>query len=431
MKLICGNFVFFNGFDILFKNLNYNKLDKKILNFCHNLSQIESQKLAFKKQLFPEVSNQWLVNQFLALQGGRDKLPEFFSNEQYVFPDKMAVEQATSAWVAKWKAGLIPDGLDLLIDGTAGMGVDSYYLGKRCNRLLAFESSDERAQLLRHNLMVLGLTDFNVMHADFQANLDQLPISIPDKTMVYLDPDRRPNEKRVVSWLDSKPDLRVVYDFCRKKQISLMVKFSPMDNPMEIPAQLPGLSKIWIVSLHQEVKEVLVQWNFSKPVLEPAYSVVEIQRSGIFNETKVPLLNQGFSSLALPEKGSVLYDPWPVLRKNFMAQKWMLNRNMGLLSPEAQFFTHKDQIEDFPCRAFQILDVVENLTSFSKSRKNKSLHVICRNFPVSADDIKSKNKWVEGGDQYLFCYQNPDKKSTYILTQRLENRYSETFWQKI
>jgi len=70
---------------------------------------------------------------------------------------------------------------------------------------------------------------------------------------------------------------------------------------------------------------------------------------------------------------------------------------------------------------------MDSVSSFAKGLKSKSLHVVSRNFPQSADDIKKKYQWEEKGDQYLFCYQNASGQKVVLLTERMENLYSPTF----
>ncbi len=404
----------------------------EILAFCRNLSAKEAEALPFKKQIFSGIENQWLVNQFYALKAAKQKIPGWWENLEIIYPDKLSVEQATSEWIARWKAGLIPEDCKLVIDGTAGLGLDSYFLGSKSEKLIAFELQNDKAKLLEFNLEKLGLQNFEVFTNDFEMALEELEIPFPEKTIVYIDPDRRPEiDKKILSWQASKPDLFAIYKTCMDRRLKLMVKLSPMDNPEELSQKMPGISKIWVVSLQQEVKEVLVCWNFDLKSEGFNYQVVEIQKSGWFHELNISRNKAQILRIEKPTKESYLYDPWPALRKGFKSPDWMIPAGFQTISPEAQLFTHTQLLEDSPCRVFQIVELILVFSEFIKLWKNKPLNVVSRNFPVSSDEMKKRNKWPDGGEYFLFCFQTLEKQNTYVLAKRVEPVYSEQFWKKL
>ena len=408
------------------------KEDIRVLEYCRKLDRAEIQKLPFKKPIFSGIENSWLIEQHYAQKAAIIKIPYWGQNPDLIYPDKISVEQSSSSWIAKWKASLVPKETELLIDGTAGLGVDCFYLGQRSDRVVAYETDPLRANLLNHNLDLLGLKNFEVLQLGFDNVVESFTFENPQKTLVYLDPDRRPDaQQKVNSWENSCPDLQLIYNVLKPKGCKFMVKLSPMDNPLEVAAQMPGLSNIYIVSLHLEVKEVLLFWDFANLQITPKYSIVEIQRSGQYVKIDVSDFQVENQKLGHPAQGKFLYDPWPALRKGFVAKHWFKSNVFSLLSPDAQFFIANENFENVPARVFQIKEVIGNFSEFAKKWKGKSLNVISRNFFASAEEIKKRNGFFDGGEIFLFCYQSIEKENIYLLTERLNNSFSESFWQKI
>ncbi len=412
--------------------MEYKKDDIRVLDYCRKLDRAEIQKLPFKKLVFSGIENSWLIEQHFAQKAATSKLPDWSQNPALIYPDKISVEQSSSSWIAKWKASLVPKETKLLIDGTAGLGVDCFYLGQRSDRVLAYEIDPLRANLLNHNLALLGLKNFEVLQLGFEEVIGSKSFKNSQKTLVYLDPDRRPDaQQKVNSWENSRPDLLLMYNILKQKHCKFLVKLSPMDNPFEVAAKMQGLSGIYIVSLHLEVKEVLLFWDFANLQIHPKYSIVEIQRSGQYVKIDVSDFQVENQKLGHPAQGQFLYDPWPALRKGFVAKHWFKSNVFSLLSPDAQLFIANENFENVPARVFQIKEVIGNFSEFAKKWKGKSLNVISRNFFASAEEIKKRNRFSDGGESFLFCYQNIEKENIYLLTEKQSSSYSESFWQKI
>ena len=82
---------------------------------------------------------------------------------------------------------------------------------------------------------------------------------------------------------------------------------------------------------------------------------------------------------------------------------------------------------DFNGRVFEIIEVLDSLSVYGKKNKGKDLHVVSRNFPIQAEEIKKKYNWNERGDAFLFCYTDPKGAKWTLLTRRVENKITEGF----
>jgi len=412
--------------------LEFQPLTPQQLSFCKNLSASDRQKLPFRKPVFPEVDNARLAEQSQLYALAKDKLPSWWERAELIFPDRVALEQCSSELLARWKSQLIEPGLDQLIDACAGLGVDSFFLGANARKLTAFEADENRALYLKHNLerlrpvgVVLKPEPFEVS-AQESINFDQ------ESVLVYADPDRRSAEgQRLSSWKDTRPSVQELHSFLRNRPSVLLVKLSPMDDPDEILEALPGADAVWIVSVSNEVKEVLIRWDFRKENAQTVFRVVDINKKGQYAEMEIPREQVDSLVIGIPSPNQYLLDPWAGIRKGKSALLLASAEKLTILSKEARLFFSLEEPMDFPGRVFLMEGVFDSLAEFSRQFKSKGLHVVSRNFPQSADEIRKKYKWEESGDQFLFCFDNSSGRKFIVLTRRLENQFSPDFRKQI
>ncbi len=362
----------------------------------------------------------------------KDKLPSWWERADLIFPDRVALEQCSSELLARWKSQLIDPELDHLIDVCAGLGVDSFFLGANARKLTAFESDGNRALYLKHNLERLRPEGVVLKAEPFEVSALEDINFAQERVLVYADPDRRSSEgQRLSSWKDTRPSVQELHSFLRTRPSVLLVKLSPMDDPDEILEALPGADAVWIVSVSNEVKEVLIRWDFRNENVLPVFRVVDINKKGQYAAVEIPGEQMDSPVIGSPSPNQFLLDPWAGIRKGKSALLLASAAKWTLLSKEARLFSSLDEPLDFPGRVFLMESVFESLAEFSRQYKSKRLHVVSRNFPQSADEIRKKYKWEESGDQFLFCFENSSGRKSIVLTRRLENQYSPDFRKQI
>lgn len=389
------------------------------LLFCKNLSEAESAKLPFRKPVFPDASNAWLVEQAGLYRMARTKIPDWWHRGDLVFPDKIALEQASSDVLARWKATLLPENTERLVDVSAGLGVDAFFMGASIPMLILFEPGHIRAAALRYNFHRIRQAPFEVRELRFSVGqLGDIPFS-QKRTVVYADPDRRSEDGlRVEGWQESKPSVKEVYTQLQSHDAFLMVKFSPMDDPEQIIRSLPGAGAVYVVSIHNEVKEVLIYWDFRLQKERPPFYAVDFHRQGGFSQVLLPSESEHPVQFEKPVEGAFLLDPWAAIRKGNRSVFLALEKGWGILSVEARLFLQMELPSNFPGRVFRIERVVDSLSAFAQVFHEKRIHVVSRNFPQSAEDIQKKYRWIPGGDLFLFCYQDPSGHKKILLTRR-------------
>lgn len=408
------------------------RIAPEILHFCKEISETDLKKLPFQRPRFEGISNAWLASQARCYQMVKAKIPSWWANGNLIFPDPQAVEQCTSEWVAKWKQTLVPDRVDALIDLSAGMGVDSWFLGKGLKTTILVEPDLARASLLQQNFSALGLPDTRIEAKDAFSFLQQNLELLSSKTMVYVDPDRRGETgKRLAAWRDTEPNLKSIVELLRGSGSVLLAKLSPMDDLDELILEFPDIQFVYTVSLHNEVKEILLFFGFSNQESFPMRYAVEISRSGFYRLVEVSNKSGVQAGFIQPEPGHFFYDPWAAIRKGYQIDLLSTQFPVTLLSPHSQLFVGQSLLPDFPGRVFQINTRPISLKVFGAEWTGKAISVISRGKTETAENIKKKFKLKDGGNQYLICVQGVDNQIHYFITTRFESQRNMELWQSL
>lgn len=119
----------------------------------HQNDEITTLLLQAKK--YPNLPIPDLVLQIKARQKAKIKLPEWFENEEIIFPKMLSVEQCSSEITARFKASLISG--QTLIDLTGGMGVDVAYISKNFKKTFYFEQDADLLNITKYNFEQLGI----------------------------------------------------------------------------------------------------------------------------------------------------------------------------------------------------------------------------------------------------------------------------------
>jgi hypothetical protein len=181
--------------------------------------------------------------------------------------ERTALEQCTSEAASTRKAELYGRG-EHAIDLTAGLGVDTWALANRYTRVTAIEADAERAELLRHNLRQLGITNVTVVCADALSWLAACERLAAD--VIYADPGRRRSTAGARSHALAAllPDPRVITRLAAARAHRLLLKLSPLYDLAEAWREWPTAAEVAALSVAGEVKEVLVNLPLSRASTE-------------------------------------------------------------------------------------------------------------------------------------------------------------------
>jgi len=183
------------------------------------------------------------------------KLPHF-SNQGCLFWQR-AFEQATSEYVALWKASQFRT--TTLLSLTGGLGVDEWAWHQQGCEVISCDIQKDLNQLVRFNQKQLGIA---YKRYDTEA-IDLLEKYKNQKIeRVYIDPDRRNNAERLGGYWESfQPRIDALIDRFRLYYPSWLIKMSPMTDFRVLRNALPGSITFYSVYHDGEVKELLLDVN--------------------------------------------------------------------------------------------------------------------------------------------------------------------------
>ena len=319
-----------------------------------------------------------------------------FICSRWVFPVGIGLEQSSSVATAKIKQRLFraPYSADLC----GGLGMDSYFICERLSskKHVVFERNLGLAQLLKHNL-----TASKVISSEF--NFDDLDDWIKRENIhtneleVYLDPDRRSNDRRSFSILEGAPNLVSIQGDLLTRCAKIIAKHSPMVDLNEIESLLLNLSEIHIIQYQGECKEVL-----------------SVQEKGYEGSVNIVLIDaeteEEFNGQAPSPSANVLTTP-----KGFIIQPSAGLNKSGFHMQFAQIHQwsklvfgnlYTSQSEPPQSVFYKIFRVNKVFNSLKKAELAGPAAIESIGSKISSDELRKRFKIKEGRERKIFYLQN-------------------------
>jgi hypothetical protein len=354
----------------------------------------------------PQLPKDYILNQINGRAKAKQKLPEFYANEQIIYPSYLSMEQCSSEATAYYKAHLFQG--KLAIDLTCGFGVDTYYLSKRFEQVITIEPNAELIDITTHNYEALNAQNISVV----QSTAEEYLPTAPQVNLIYIDPSRRVKTRKVFKLVDGVPN--VVELLPRMLQLAphVMIKTSPLQDITQCLRELTNVKEVHVVALNNECKEVvyILERNFSgEPLIKTINLGKETQHFDFYlsNETTV--------KISYTEQGNYVYEPNAAILKagafNSLCTKFALQK----LAPNSHVYVSDELISNFPGRRFGLKHIcaynAKELAALGITQAN----ITTRNFPYSVDVIRKKLKLKDGGDTYIFATKNKFDKPILLV----------------
>lgn len=352
------------------------------------------------------------LRQIEARQLLRKKVPEWSDNEDLLFPPHLSIEQCSSEATARYKASLVQG--QSFLDLTAGLGVDSFYLSQRFQKLACVEKNPELCELLRHNFSVLG--------ANIQVHNETAEVYLfncEPVDCIFIDPARRDvYGRKTVSIADCTPDVLKLQDLLLQKAPTVMIKLSPMLDISKALGELRCVKQVHVVAVANECKELVF-------ILERGFSgqtelcCVNLQTAQ--PEMRFTLDEERDCPLKLAETiGKYLYEPNVALLKAGCFKLPCERFGVLKLHKNSHLYTSENLIPDFPGRIFS----VEAWADYNKKLKRDLLadvekaSVAVRNFPLSVEELRKTLKISDGDAVYLFATTLKGERKVLLKTTK-------------
>jgi len=354
----------------------------------------DPQSIALKKAPWPEVTSLECAQQIEALRTISAKVPSWFAVWGLIYPPKLNLEQSSSEVTAHYKAGLVSG--ETLWDLSGGLGVDTWAFAQKFDRVTHVERNAALSVLVKHNMQVLALSD----RIDCQTEEAENWIERNEEvSVIYLDPSRRDtHQKRVFLLSDCTPNLIELSPKLWEKTSVILVKTAPFLDICSGLKEMPQTAEIHVVSVKNEVKEVL--WLLQKNHLgNPRLFAVDIQA-----HTRTVSLDWEEAKNAQTTPGPIgqyLYEPMASLMKLGVFSWISLKYNLSKISHNTHWYT-SNQLIDFPGNTYIIKEIYPYKKSLFPWLKGQKANVKCKNFSWDPPQIKKKHQISDGGPVFLF-----------------------------
>lgn len=377
----------------------------------------EAASIMLQAKRYPHLPVQELVQQIQARQKAAQKLPVWVNHPEVVFPVAVSVEQSSSETAALFKASLV-SGI-LLIDLTGGFGVDSFYFAKRFTKVVHVEQNAELQEIAQHNFNLLqaeNIQSINTTAEEFLQDFDG------KADIIYLDPARRGGTNEKLHLLqDCSPDVLHLLPLLLSKAKAVLLKTSPMLDIDLALEQLQHATKVWVVAVQNEVKEVLYLLAQEAPQPDQAERIaVNLLTAGEVQEVAFNKADEEAAKVTYSDPAGFVYEPNAAILKAGAYRYLSQHLNLYKLHPNSHLYTSPTLLPDFPGRSFRCLGVSRyNKKELLRQLPGKQANITVRNFPESVADIRRKTGIREGGHTYLFFTTDMHQKPVVLICQKV------------
>ena len=332
-----------------------------------------------------------------------------FIHSPWVFPIGIGLEQSSSVATAKIKQRLFkaPYSADLC----GGLGMDSYFICDRqsSKKHIVFESNFGLAQLLKHNLTASTVIPSEFNFDDLDDWIKRLNIHT-NELEIYLDPDRRSNDKRSFSILEGAPNLVSIQRDLLTRCTKIIAKHSPMADFKEIKELLLNLSELHVIQFQGECKEL-----------------VTVQEKGYKGSIKTILIDAKTQDELIEQNTIHSMDVITSLKTYIIQPSAGLNKS-GLHPQFADIHGwHKlvfgnlftSEIKPPPSVFYKIFKVNEVFDSLKKAKLFGPAAIESIGSKISSDELRKRFRLKEGREQKIFYLQN-GKLKLIVTCQLIE-----------
>src|SRR5690554_1769951 len=389
-----------------------NILQSEIQAFINQNIHADIQKLSLYKNPFPEIDYKIILNQIEAKTKAKSKLSTWFHTENIIFPSKISVEQTSSEATAKYKSELISG--KNIIDLTGGFGVDCFYFSNVFEHVIHCEIAPELSQIVKHNFEVLEVKNITCHAKDGLEVLKELNQKFD---WIYIDPSRRNDSKGKVFLLkDCLPDVTSLLDEYFRYSDKILIKTSPIYDISVGISELKFIKNIHIVSIDNEVKEVLFEIQKQLKSENISINTINITPTKI-EKFEFSLNDEVLATYSEPQK--YLYEPNASVMKSqgfgSISKQFRINK----LHQHSHLYTSDQQI-NFPGRTFEIKQVIPYKKSEMKNfLQHQKANITTRNFPESVAQIRQKWKIADGGNLYCFFTTNLKNEKIVVICEKI------------
>lgn len=363
----------------------------------------------------PGINGPWLARQLKGRQTARTKIPAWYAEVRIEYPPSANLGQASSEATARYKTALLAG--RAVADLCGGTGVDAWFIRQEAKRYLFNEPDASLLAIAQHNLG-LGVGP-DVVFTEKTAEAFS-PEELTDYGALYLDPSRRQaGGGRAWTWAAMQPDLTRM-PWLWSGQWTVLIKLSPGQDFTEVERHLPPGMQWHVLSVGNEVKELLALWQpgYAGPALR---RIVELEGDG-WSFMYEPEASVDKLPLQTAQPGQYLLEPAAGLLKAAAQDAYANAQGVaGKLHPNTHLYLAEAMPEDWFGRVYQIQERLPLEAAVLQGVG--PCQISARNFGLEPEAILKKYKLKYGDRAHLYFVQDAGGFAALrILRIKIKNR---------
>lgn len=381
--------------------------------FIQENLNIDLTRLVLSKSPFFNISSKELAEQIAGKKTAEKKLPSWFKTPFVYYPPKLALEQCSSEQTAAYKSRLLRG--KTFVDLSGGMGVDTFAFARKAEQVIHVEKQAELSEITRHNAQTLGLKNIQFIVSEAE---NWIKNNSGHWDTAYLDPSRRVSGQKVFKLSDCEPNIVQLQEKILEFSSYIILKTAPLLDIKSGLTELKKVSEIHVISVNNEVKEVL--WVLDKDFqgTEPIIYCIGLSNSEEYSFAFRLSEEKNYQIDHYAKVQDYLYEPDAAWLKAGCFKLITQQYNVGKLYAHTHLYTSDIMLNDFPGRKFKVNRIL-SYKDFCKSKMPKQANITCRNFPLKPTEIQAKHKIKDGGEQFLFFCTDEQNELIVLETQKL------------
>lgn len=356
-----------------------------------------------------------IAEQIECFKKAEKKLPSLVK-KSLIF-EKLALEQASSEFTAKYKATLMNG--NTLVDLTGGLGIDDIHFSKSIKKIYYCEIKQIVADIFKYNIEKLKIKNTEVINSDSIEFLYGLEDNSID--WIYIDPARRDENRRTVDLDFCSPNVYDNLELLFTKSSKIMIKVAPAFDISEAIRRFINLSQVHIISVDGECKEVVLILNSEISNIKPTIFSVSLQSKNEFKTifSGEYITKQDKNSYEIKD---YFYEPDCSIIKSNLTPLLANKYKMTFINQLTPYLSSNEFTNDFPGRSFKVITTIlfneRKIKEYLKEKKIIKANIARRDFRLSVDEIKAKFKIKDGGDVYFFFTSDFNRRNIMIVCEK-------------
>lgn len=390
---------------------------KEAQDFIAEHESADENKISLKYKTLFGLPFALIAQQLVGRRKSKNKLPTWYNTKEVVFPPTINLEQCSSQATARFKANWIenlPSNKDSFLDLTGGFGVDSFFFSQIFRKGVVVEPNAELLPVTTHNHHKLGAQNltYHCVHAE-----DFLKTNALSFDLLYVDPSRRSEAKKVFKLADCVPNVVTLQQQLMASACWILVKASPLLDIQQALRELAHVQEVVVLAVDNEVKELLFLQN-QKFAGETNIRAVNLQTTDQTQTDFTFLLSDEKDiDLATSPPKAFLYEPHATILKAGAFKSIAKYFGLQKIHPNTHLYTSEKMVHEFFGRIFKIETLQPQAKELKHWLPNGKANVITRNYPLSPEELKRKLKLKDGGDNYVIGFSEEKRKTIAIATR--------------